>query len=205
MKKFISAVLTLCLLAPLASVLSVMAVPAATSPAWYMFPAEENSRDTITYDELTALCLAAGLPENPYPPPTTYTDFFDSTNKILYRYGASSYHVFTLTIGGDVFEGVSCDVYDMDYNLKTGKVHMAYEATWYLGKLGKMNNGFVGTVDLTFYGYKPTTPESYDYFVISYAMEGFDRFNKHTVVLNGDTRVSPAITGYCLTLGNRHK
>ena len=204
MRKCIAVFLALGLLAPLPSILPVLAVPRASSSAWYMFPAQESSRDTIDYAELTELCLAAGLSENPYPSPTVPERVI--VPPMIYVYGDSSYHVFTLTIGDKVFEGISCDVYDLDWNLATKIVHMAYQATWYLGKLGQMNHGFTGNIDLTFYGFVRNADgsESWDYFVISYAMEGFGRFNKQSVVLTGDTRVNPDIAGYCLVLGNRY-
>ena len=50
----------------------VMATPKTSSPAWHTYPATDTYEE-ITYDELTDMCLTAGLSENPYPAPPTPT------------------------------------------------------------------------------------------------------------------------------------
>lgn len=67
-----------------------------------------------------------------------------------------------------------------------------------------MESGFVGVVDLDIFGWVEATG-TYDYFTGTFNLEGFGRFNHHTLVMTDDSRVPPLAAGYCLTLGNRHK
>ncbi len=126
-----------------------MAVPKDSSPAWHTFLLLTPSATAITYDELTALCLDAGLYENPYPAPTVPVATTPRTRRrreslCLHVAGETEYCVFTITIGDEVYEGVACDLFDMTFNVATGDGQIVYyTAPRYFGDLGKMNHGFV--------------------------------------------------------------
>jgi hypothetical protein len=200
MKKVAVAVLVMALLFMPALAMPVMAAPQPDSPAWHTVPVTDTYHE-VTYDQLTALCLAAGLSKNPYPAPTIPTE--NLVFPMLYVYGASDYYVFTFTIGDEVYQGVSCCIFDLTLNVLTGNGHMVYtQAPHYIGDLGKMNHGFDCAVTVDLHGYGT---QGY-YYTASYVFQGFGRFNHQTIVTTEDTRVAYQLTsGYCLVLGNRVK
>lgn len=197
MKKVAIAVLALALLIPL-MVVPVMAVPKEDSPAWHMYPVTDTYYG-VTYEELTEMCLAAGLSENPYPAPTTPAE--DFVFPILRQYGVSQYFVFTITIGDEVYPGISCALFDLTVNVVTGDGHLDYYyVPHYFGDLGKMNHGFDCVSSVDFYG--SGTPGYY--FTVNFAFQGFGRFTGQTMIETQDSRVSLNVaTGYCLMLGNK--
>jgi hypothetical protein len=202
MKKTAVAVLVLALFFMSAFVMPVMATPQALSPAWHTVPVTDTYHE-VTYDQLTVLCLEAGLSKNPYPAPTVPTVVGPDANGMLYVLGGSDYYVFTFTIGGEVYQGVSCGIFDLTLNLVTGNGHMVYtQAPHYIGDLGKMNHGFDCAVTVDLYGIGTL---GY-YYTASYLFQGFGKFNHQTMVTTEDTRVAAQFgSGYCLVLGNRVK
>jgi hypothetical protein len=74
---------------------------------------------SITYDDLTAMCLATGLQANPYPAPTVPVMTGPDENMIVHITGASAYYTFTQKIGRKVYDGISCNVIDWSYNVVT--------------------------------------------------------------------------------------
>jgi len=194
MKKIVVVILAMALLVPLVLIAPVMAAP--NEDAWRTVPVSMLSNKQVTYAQLTDYCVNVwGLSENPYPayPTAAHT----------------AYYVFTVQIGDDVFEGVSCNTYTAAYNPTTKVLTLTYDAVWYLGDWGKdnarMNQGFKGKVIADVYGYKSGPPPSYDYFLGSFSLEGFQRFNHQSIFMPADTRVSTLSSGLCTVLGNRDK
>ena len=177
----------------------VMATPKESSPAWYTIPVSQPSAAEISYEELTELCLDAGLSENPYPTPTTPTTVVNFP--MYYVYGASEYREFTFKIGDEIYQGISYDPYDMTMNLVTGNGEIVFKATWYLGDIGQMDHGFVGTITVPFYGYGT---EDY-YYTGTMMLKGFGHFTGQTAELTVDTRENVPPAGYLTVLGNRIK
>ena len=198
MKKIAVAVLALALLVPLV-VMPVMATPRDSSPAWHTYPVTDTYYG-VTYDQLTQMCLDAGLSANPYPAPTTPTED-DSQFPIIHIYGESQYFVFTITIGDEAYPGISCALIDVTVNVLTGDGHLDYYyVPHYFGDLGKMNHGFDCVSSVDFYG--SGTPGYY--FTVNFAFQGFGRFTGQTMIETQDSRVSLDVaTGYCLVLGNK--
>ena len=190
---FLATVLSILLFA-----VPVMATPKASSPAWHTYPVTDTYEE-ISYTDLTAMCLTAGLSENPYPAPTTPTE--DFVFPIYRQYGVSQYFVFTITIGDEVYPGISCALYDLTVNVVTGNGHLDYYyVPHYFGELGKMNHGFDCVSSVDFYG--DGTPGYY--FTVNFAFQGFGRFTGQTMIETQDSRVSLNVaTGYCLMLGNK--
>ena len=153
----------------------------------------------ISYDDLTALCLAAGLSENPYPAPPVSTVTGPDENGIVHIANASAYYTFNQTIGSKVYEGISCNVIDYTYNVVTLELDGLSRATWYFGELGSMRSGFRGVVVEYIYGWDEAT-QTFDYYVIDFNMyHGFGRFSGQSLWMHGDSRVNPlSSTGYCL-------
>ena len=197
MKKVAVAVLATALLMML-FVVPVMATPKDSSPAWHTYPVTDTYYG-VTYDELTDMCLAAGLSENPYPVPTTPTE--DFVFPIYRQYGVSQYFVFTITIGDEAYPGISCALIDVTVNVLTGDGHLDYYyVPHYFGDLGKMNHGFDCASSVDFYG--SGTPGYY--FTVNFVFQGFGRFTGQTMIETQDSRVSLDVaTGYCLVLGNK--
>jgi len=186
----------------------VMATPRASSPAWHLYPATDTYTG-VAYDDLTDICLAAGLSENPYPAPLTSTATYDPATFVLTVTGESDYYVFTITIGDEVYPGVACNVYEMTLNYLTGIAQIVEQSTHYFGALGKMNHGFKGVVTVDMYGQfdYTTTPPTYiaDGFAASWELNmGFGRFTGQSLTLAQDTSKGEVIgTGSCLVLGNK--
>ena len=197
MKKFAVLVLAMALLM-ICTAVPVMATPKVSSPAWHTYPVTDTYYE-VTYDELTDMCLAAGLSENPYPAPTTPTE--DFVFPIYRQYGVSQYFVFIITIGEEAYPGISCALFDVTLNVLTGNGHLDYYyVPHYFGDLGKMNHGFdcVSSVDL----YGSGTPTSY--FIANFEFQGFGRFTGQTMIETQDSRISTNVaTGYCFVLGNK--
>ena len=183
------ALLTMLFVAP------VMATPKDSSPARHEYPATDNYEE-ISYEDLTALCLAAGLSKNPYPEPIPFTSNFVFP---LYYESASEYYVLTMTIGDEAYPSVACNTYDLTINVLTGDGHSDYLTTHYFGDLGKLNHGFAGVATLDLRGFGTAQ----GYFTASWDMQGFGRFTGQTLLLGQDSRESAIGTGYCLVLGNK--
>ena len=203
MKKAAVVVLAIALLTMTFAAVPVMAAPKATSPAWHTVSASLASNQPVTYEELTEACLSWGLPGNPYPAPSTETEVPDPP--YVYVNNAASYYIFTQKIGDDIYEGVSCNVIEMVIYLPTMDIDYHSEAIWYLGDWGKknakMNDGFVGVVDLDLYNYGLDGA----YYTGTFNLEGFGRFNHRTLMMEIDSRLAPLPAGYCISLGNRDK
>ena len=191
MKKVAVVVLVMALLMMLFAA-PVMATPRESSPAWHSYLATDTYYE-VTYAQLTTECLAAGLSENPYPAPTTPNDYYVGT--VHHVEGAPAYFVFTITIGDEVYTGVSCCTYDMTLDMSTGEGHWVYQSTHYFGALGKMNHGFVGvvTMDMVGFGY---------YWIVVWSLQGFGHFTGQSLMLTQEAGETVA-TGYCLMLGNK--
>jgi len=162
--------------------------------------------ESITYDELTAMCLSAGLSKNPYPAPVVPTQVMDAENGMLYVYGISAYFTFTLKIGCRTYKGISCDVGDFALNLVTSEGAMAYHPKWYIGRLGCMHSGFKGTSDMKIYDFfrDPVTfEETWDYYMVTFLLRGFGHFKGQGLWLAGDSRVNElAAPGYWFARGH---
>jgi hypothetical protein len=158
----------------------------------------------VTYDQLTTMCLAAGLPANPYPAPTvpTVTGPDQSTNWVLTIKGASEYYVFTITLGDKAYPGISCTVYDLTLNVLTGEGQLVYyKGPHYFGELGKMKNGFNAFVTVDLHGLAPD-----NYFTATYVFQGFGHFAHQSLMEWQDSRVSAGVaTGYCVVRMDRCK
>jgi hypothetical protein len=154
----------------------------------------------VTYDELTALCLTAGLRRNPYPAPPVPTVVGPDENGMLIVHD-SEYYVGTITIGDEVYQIVACTTFDMTLNVVTGDGQMVYQAPHYFGDLGKMHNGFVGVCTVDLYGYGTA---GY-YFTATWVLQGFGRFNHQSLVLTQDSSLSEVATGYCVVRMDRCK
>jgi hypothetical protein len=163
-------------------------------------PASDTYHE-VTYDELTALCLTAGLRRNPYPAPPVPTVVGPDANGMLYVYSGSEYYVGTITIGEEVYQIVACTTFDMTLNVVTGDGQMVYQAPHYFGDLGKMHNGFVGVCTVDLYGYGTA---GY-YFTATWVLQGFGRFNHQSLVLTQDSSISEVATGYCVVRMDRCK
>jgi hypothetical protein len=177
-----------------------MATPKVASPAWHTIPASDTYYE-VTYAQLTDMCLAAGLSENPYPTPTTPTNSL--VPPFYHMYNVPAYYVFTITIGDEVYHGISCTVYDATMNVVNGDGQLVYtKATHYFGDLGDMNHGFDGACNLDIHGFLGT-PGSY--FIANWALQGFGHFTGQSLTLNQDSRTSqPGVaTGSCVVLGNK--
>ncbi len=173
-----------------------MAVPKDDSPAWHTIPVIQPSAGEVTYDQLTAMCLAAGLPGNPYPPPTTPTIKLELP---MYYESGIEYRVFTFQVGDKLYQGISYDPYDLSLNLVSGNGQIVYDTVWYLGDLGKLNHGFVGTITVNLFAYGKTG----FYYTGNMDLQGYGLFNKQTAELTVDTRVNAMPEGSLLVLGNR--
>jgi hypothetical protein len=176
------------------AVVPVRACPSVDSRCWRTVPASD-SYYTVTYDQLTAMCLAAGLSKNPYPVPTVPTVTGPDKNGMLYVKGASEYYAFTITLGNDVYQGISCTTYAMTLNVVTGVGNMMYHARHYFGDLGKMNHGFDGVCTVHLY--------ADGHFAALWMLQGFGRFTAQRLMLWQDSSESAIATGYCLMLGNK--
>ena len=198
MKKVAFAVLAITVLMML-FIVPVMATPKETSPAWHTVPVSDSYYE-VTYDELTEMCLAAGLSKNPYPAPTTPTESLDYP--FYHFYDIPAYYIFTITIGDVAYPGVSCTVYDATMNLINGDGQAVYhKATHYFGDLGKMNHGFDGSCTLDIHGFLGT-PGSY--FIANWELQGFGRFTGQSLTLTQDSSKAEVVaTGFCVMLGNK--
>ena len=179
-------------------VVPVMATPKDSSSARHEYPATDNYEE-ISYDDLTALCVAAGLSKNPYPAPLTSTGDFNPVTGVYHIYGASEYYVLTMTIGNEAYPSVACNTFDVTGNAYTGNGHIDYKTTHYFGDLGKLNHGFAGIATVDFYS--DGMPN--EYFTGSWGMQGFGRFTGQTLLLEQDSRTSDVGSGYCFVLGNK--
>jgi hypothetical protein len=160
---------------------------------------------SITYDELTAMCLAAGLSKNPYPAPTIPTVVGPDENFMLYVYDLPAYFTFSLTIGCKTYTGISCDHGDFAWNVTTNEATMKYHPTWYLGKLGCMHNGFAGTADMKLFGYynNGEGDEGYDHYVVAFLLHGFGHFKGQGLWLADDSSLTDIATGNIFAWGHR--
>jgi hypothetical protein len=205
MKNTKKAILSLALAASMLLIAPVMAAP--NERAWRTVSVAQLSNTSVSYDDLTTSCAGWGLSENPYP---SYLPLPSGVK--------SAYMIFTVRIGDDVFEGVSCNTYTESWTVTaynpatmeaTLEIHQTYDAVWYLGDWGKtnarMNQGFAGTVDVYIHNYK-TVAKTFDYYNAVFNLEGFQRFNHQSLHLTvDDSRVSMLGTGICDVLGNRDK
>lgn len=206
MKSVNRALLSLALAVSMLLIAPVMAVP--NENAMHTVSVAQLSNASVSYDQLTIACSGWGLSENPYP----------SYLPIPSGVKGTAYMIFTVQIGDDVFEGVSCNTYTESYTVTsynpttkeaTLEIHQSYNAVWYLGDWGKtnarMNQGFAGTVDVYIHNYK-TIAKTFDYYNAVFNLEGFQRFNHQSLHLTvDDSRVSLLGTGICDVLGNRDK
>lgn len=199
MKKIVIAILAMAMLSALMVVAPVMATPKADSPAWYKIAVSQPSAQEISYDDLTTLCLDAGLKNNPYPVPTTSTVVVNFP--MYYEYSASEYRVFTFQIGDTVYDGISYDVFNTTLNLLTGNGVITFDSVWYLGDLGRMQHGFDASIIIPFYGWNTANY----YYTGTMSLNGFGHFNGQTAELTLDTRVNAPPSGYLTVLGNRIK
>ena len=193
---------------------AMLATPVLAAPndkAWHTVPAGLATNQSVTYAELTEACLNDwGLSVNPYPAPLTPSQEIIGGHLLIHN--GAAYYIFTLQIGGDVYEGVSCNVLEIDLNLATKHLVYQSEAIWYLGKWGKQNaemeSGIAGDIVLVMEGFvrDPVTgEESYDSLTGTFNLEGFGCFNHHTFVMYVDS-INPANEfGSCTFLGNQHK
>ena len=176
----------------------VMATPKESSPAWYTLDATDTYYE-VSYEDLTEMCLAAGLSENPYPAPTTPTIY--TVNGVDHKDGASAYYIFSIEIGSTVYTGVACSVYDETFTWSTFTLRQLHKSTHYFGEFGDMNHGFKGTVTV-FLQYTSMTAF---YFIANWALEGFGHFTGQSLTLTQDSRTDEIASGTCLVLGNRYK
>jgi hypothetical protein len=182
----------LALLMFLTFIAPVMAAPNAN--AWHTVLASQTSNFLVSYAQLTDYCINVwGLSENPYP---------------TYPVGVrTAYYIFTLMIGDEVYQGVSCSSYTGSYDPVTKVLTLKYDSVWYLGDYGKtnarMNQGFEGTVDIQCYNYHSGV---FDYFTGQFNYQGFQRFNHQSLILTvDDSRISSLAAGICEVLGSRDK
>jgi hypothetical protein len=209
MKKICAFILSLAMLIPLVIAVPVLAAP--NENAMHTVSVVQLSNTSVKYGELTTACLGWGLSENPYP---SYLPLATGVKGTLFN-------IFTVQIGDDIFDGISCNTYSealtnyrpiMQGGQRIGwlmDVVRTYDATWYLGDFGKdnarMNSGFSGTVVVTIYDFS-TVSGAYTYYSGVFNLEGFQCFNHQSMHLTiPDSRVSLLGTGYCDVLGNRDK
>jgi hypothetical protein len=172
-------------------ILIAPAMACSNEKARHTVAVKQTSDLVVTYDQLTDYCLNHwGLSKNPYPA-------YSPTDKTAYR-------IFTITIGHDKYQGVSCNTYTYVYNPTTKTLTLTYNAVWYLGDFGKenarMNQGFAGTVIVQNYQYGYPT----SYYSAQFNLQGFHQFNHQSLMLTiDDSRISALATGICQTLGNR--
>jgi hypothetical protein len=194
MKKIGGFILCLAMLIPLVIAAPVLAAP--NENAWRTVPASMVSNTPVTYSELTDYCINTwGLSNNPYP------DYGLNINN-------QKYYIFTLQIGDDVYQGISCNSLSYAYNPTTHVLTITYNAIWYLGDWGKtnarMNQGFAGTAIVDCINYNPIA-KTYSYYTGTWTLDGFQRFNHQSIELTQDTRVPGLPSGICIALGNRDK
>ena len=75
----------------------------------------------------------------------------------------------SIEIGGVVYTGVACNLYDETFTWSTFTLRQLHTSTHYFGELGEMNHGFRGTVTV-FLQYTSLTTF---YVVANWALEGF--------------------------------
>jgi hypothetical protein len=172
----------------------VMACPTRNSQCWRMTPASDNYQ-VVTYDQLTTMCLSAGLSKNPYPAPSIPTVTGPDENGILHLNGASEYYTFTITIGDRIYQGISCTTYDMTLNVVTGVGDIVYSTRHFFGELGNLNHGFNGVCSVHLF--------ADSHYTAIWVLHGFGCFTGQTLMLWQNSKESAIATGYCLTLGNK--
>lgn len=160
-------------------------------------------------DTLTKRCLDAGLSVNPYPAPPIpiryYNPGHESTPSLkgietIQIKDASAYYIITeLRIGEDTFTGVSCNMYAAEMNVHTHDMNIQYDATWYIGALGDLSNGFAGNIEARLFNYWSGTPSTYDRMTLHLVMQGFGSFEGKILMLSFDSNMDTGgWIGYCL-------
>ena len=140
------------------------------------------------YPALTQLCSLAGISGNPYPAPPEANNFPAPGNPEISQLRDSSRYskITDLTIGNDHYtSGIACYVYNGLRGYSNGLAIHHFTATYYVGALGQMNNGFEGNVQMKVYGWYPGSP--IEYATIHCTLQGFGVFNGQTLTLSFET------------------
>ena len=160
----------------------------------------------VTYAKLNATCIAEGLGTNRYPiPVATEIKLSPGNPEMEHIRAASNYwNVTDLTIGAKHLKGYAQYIYTgLSARKVLGMAIHHFDATYYIGDLGDLNNGFEGWVQFKVYGWFAGTT------VIDRAtwhaeLHGFGSFEGQTLSLSYEatnwaefTGPGPW-TGYCL-------
>ncbi len=184
------------------------AAPAIAEPLNQKVSVEVVST-SIKYPALTA--LLAPTP-NPYPAPPVRERYFSPGHILIlgdapatFEYNtmhvrqASAYYTLVLGIGEESYTGISCNVYCAEYNSKTMRNHVRYDAIWYVGALGDISNGFSGNMEASIFDFVPKTG-AYSRLTVHGVMQGFGSFEEQTIMISFDSNedTDGIWRGYCL-------
>ena len=187
------------------ALLVVFAAPVMAEPTNGQKVAASMSQKGVTYKKLNETCIAAGLPPNTYPLLTVSNGFLVPGNPNLeqIRDASNYWNVTDLTIGTKHFKGYARYVYNgLSGRNFFGMVIHHFGATYYIGALGDLSNGFEGWVQFKVYGWFAGT-QTIELATWHAVLHGFGSFSGQTLELSYDatswaqfTGTGPW-TGYC--------
>lgn len=171
-----------------------------------------NGQKVVVEVTSTKISYSALAPTpNPYPAPPIRERYFTSGH-ILVSDGqqvpaeyntmqvrqASAYYTVVLDIGGKSYTGVSCNIYDAEYNSKTMRNNVHYDVIWFIGALGDVSNGFSGNIEATLFDFNPNTGY-YSLLTLHGVLQGFGDFEEQTIMISDSViRTDPVWNGYCI-------